>query len=147
MVGLLQAPVGTALHKRMHKEGRLVGETGGNNTSISTNIIPKMKLDTLVEGYRDLVSHLYSPSVYYARVKTFLREFHGPTIKCSLDRHRLRAFMRSIIRLGILGRERFQYWKLLIWVSIRKPHLISTSISLAILGFHFRKIAQQLNAE
>jgi radical SAM superfamily enzyme YgiQ (UPF0313 family) len=147
MVGILQAPVGTELHRRMSHEGRLVGETRGNNTSISTNIIPMMNLDTLVEGYRDLIKHLYSPSVYYARVKTFLKEYRGPSIKCGFDRKRFRAFLTSVFRLGILGRERFQYWKLLLWVSVRKPHLLPTSISLAILGFHFRKVSQQIHVE
>ncbi|WOO39296.1 B12-binding domain-containing radical SAM protein [Rubellicoccus peritrichatus] len=147
MVGILQAPVGTALHERMSREGRLVGESSGNNTSVSTNIIPKMNLDTLVDGYQSLIKNLYSPSTYYARVKIFLNEFNGPMIRGKVDRHRLRAFLTSIVRLGILGRERFEYWKLLSWVAVRKTHLLPTAISLAIIGFHFRKVSEQICAD
>lgn len=147
MVGILQAPVGTALYERMSNEGRLVGESAGNNTSVSTNIIPKMNLDALVDGYRYLIKDLYSPSTYYARVKTFLHEFKGPMIKTKIDRYRVRAFLASIIRLGILGRERFEYWKLLLWVAVKKTHLLPTAVSLAIIGFHFRKVSEQINVD
>ncbi len=45
MVGLLQAPIGTLLYKRMEKEGRLVNEFSGDNVDGSTNIVPKMGLE------------------------------------------------------------------------------------------------------
>jgi radical SAM superfamily enzyme YgiQ (UPF0313 family) len=147
MVGILQAPVGTTLHKRMKSEDRLVGETAGNNTSIFTNIIPKMNLNTLIEGYQHLIKRLYSPSVYYARIKIFLREFKGPVIRGAMNRQHLRAFLTSIFRLGLLGRERLPYWKLMFWVTFRKPHLLPTAVSLSIIGFHFRKISLKINAE
>ncbi len=52
MVGLLQAPPGTRLYERMRKEGRLVNEMTGDNVDGTTNIIPKMGLEPLREGYR-----------------------------------------------------------------------------------------------
>lgn len=147
MVGILQAPIGTALYERMQREGRLQGESTGENTSVATNIIPKMNLDVLVHGYRDLIGHLYSPEVYYARVKTFLSEFKGPHISGPIDRHRVRAFFTSIVRLGILGRERAQYWKLLAWCALKKKHLLPTAVSLAVIGFHFRKVSERIAVE
>jgi len=144
MIGILQAPVGTALHARMKKEGRLVGESGGNNTSVATNIIPKMHLDHLVEGYREMVKSLYQPRIYYARVRTFLEEFKGPTVKEVISRHKIRACAASTVRLGILGRERLHYWKLLTWVTFRKFHLLPTAISLTIMGYHFRKVSSDI---
>ncbi|MEO0794587.1 MAG: B12-binding domain-containing radical SAM protein [Verrucomicrobiota bacterium] len=144
MVGILQAPIGTALHERLNKEGRLVGSSGGNNTSAATNIIPKMDLDCLVDGYQKLIRHLYHPETYYARVKTFLQEFKGPTVSAPMDWPRFRAFIRSTIRLGILGRERIEYWKLLLWVAVKRRNLLPTAVSLAIIGFHFRKVAAKI---
>ena len=38
-----------------------------------TNIVPKMGLDQLREGYRWLLKQLYSPKLYYERVRTLLR--------------------------------------------------------------------------
>ena len=59
MVGLLQAPIGTRLYKRMEKDGRLAGSSTGDNVDGTTNIIPKtMNLDVLQKGYRALVKYL-----------------------------------------------------------------------------------------
>jgi hypothetical protein len=52
----------------------------------------------------------------------------------------LAAFLRSNIQLGVIGRERLHYWRLLIWTMFQSPRLIGMSVSFAIYGFHFRKI-------
>ena len=81
MVGLLQAPLGTRLYERMQKEGRLVNDNiSGDNVDGSTNIIPRMGIEPLREGYRKILSQIYSPKFYYERVVTFLREYQPPQI-------------------------------------------------------------------
>jgi radical SAM superfamily enzyme YgiQ (UPF0313 family) len=142
MVSLLQAPAGTRLYKRLKQEGRLVGQSSGDNVDGTTNIIPKMDLDALFEGYRNVIRHIYSPKHYYQRVKTFLREYKAPEIESPLDFQRFLAFFRSSIRLGIFGKERFQYWKLLLWTLLRRPGLFPLVITFAIYGHHFRKICE-----
>jgi radical SAM superfamily enzyme YgiQ (UPF0313 family) len=142
MVGLLQAPVGTRLYERLKLEGRLLGCTSGDNVDGTTNIIPKMDLDVLHEGYRSIIRHIYSHKHYYPRVKTFLKEYKAPRVKIPMDFQRFLAFFRSNIHLGLLGRERFQYWRLLSWTLFRRPELFSLAITLAIYGHHFRKICQ-----
>src|SRR5512136_1675163 len=72
MVGLLQAPLGTRLYERMKQEGRVVSEMSGDNVDGTTNIIPAMNLETLREGYKSIMNHIYAPGPYYQRVKTFL---------------------------------------------------------------------------
>jgi radical SAM superfamily enzyme YgiQ (UPF0313 family) len=139
MVGLLQAPTGTKLYKRMKQEGRLVGPMSGN-TDGTTNIIPRMDLTLLSEGYRSIMSHIYSPKHYYQRVKTFLREYKVLKIEKSIDFQNFMALFRSFIRLGIVGKERFQYWKLVLWTLARCPELFPMAIRFAIYGHHFRKI-------
>jgi hypothetical protein len=57
-----------------------------------------------------------------------------------MDFQRFLAFFHSSLRLGILGKERFQYWYLLFWTLIRKPRLLPLAVTLAIYGHHFRKI-------
>jgi radical SAM superfamily enzyme YgiQ (UPF0313 family) len=142
MVGLLQAPAGTKLYERLGQEGRLLGHMSGDNVDGTTNIIPNMDLDVLHEGYRSIMRHIYSHKHYYERVKTFLREYRAPRIEIPMDFQRFLAFFRSNIRLGILGRERFQYWRLLLWTLFRRPELFSLAITLAIHGHHFRKICE-----
>jgi radical SAM superfamily enzyme YgiQ (UPF0313 family) len=142
MVGLLQAPPGTRLYQRLKQEGRLLGTVSGDNVDGTTNIIPKMGLDELQKGYKAIMSYIYSPKPYYQRVKTFLRDYKPPKFKPSLDFQRLFAFFLSCIRLGIIGRERFQYWKLLFWTSFRRPRLFSLAITFAVYGHHFRKVCE-----
>jgi radical SAM superfamily enzyme YgiQ (UPF0313 family) len=141
MVGLLNAPPGTRLYERMKKEGRLIGLTSGDNSDGTTNIVPKMGLDVLREGYASLMQQIYSPKHYYSRAMSFLRDYRRPKIRAPLNFQRLLAIFRSSIRLGVLGRERFQYWKLLFWTLFRRPQLFSLAVTFAIYGYHFRKIS------
>jgi radical SAM superfamily enzyme YgiQ (UPF0313 family) len=142
MVGLLQAPLGTRLYDRMRAEGRVVSEMSGDNVDGSTNIIPKMGLEPLREGYRKLLNQIYAPQMYYDRVLTFLREYHPPEIRVHLDLQYILALGRSIYQLGIRGVERAQYWRLFFWTLFRRPRLFPLAITLSILGFHFRQVVE-----
>ena len=142
MVGLLQAPHGTRLYKRLVGEGRLVGETSGDNVDGSTNIVPKMNLDTLREGYKRILNQIYAPKFYYERVKTFLQEYRPPKIRVRLEFAHVLAFLRSIYQLGITGVERVYYWRLFFWTLFFRPRLFPLAITLAIYGYHFRKVCE-----
>ena len=142
MVGLLQAPLGTRLYERMQKEGRLVNEFSGDNVDGSTNIIPKMGLEPLREGYRKILNQIYAPKFYYERVLTFLREYQPSRIKFHLEPQYFLALWRSIYQLGIRGVERVQYWRLFFWTLFRRPRLFPLAITFAIYGFHFRRVAE-----
>ncbi len=141
MVGLLQAPIGTRLYQRLAGEGRLRGDTTGDNVDGTTNIVPKMNLEVLQKGYRSVINYLYAPKNYYTRVRTFLREYKAPKIRIPINSEYIRAFFRSVLRLGILGKERIQYWKLFVWTLLRKPQMFPLAITLAIYGYHFRQVA------
>jgi radical SAM superfamily enzyme YgiQ (UPF0313 family) len=144
MVGLLQAPKGTRLYQRLQEAGRLVGSFSGDNVDGETNIIPKkMNIEVLQQGYRAVMKSLYTPKNYYARVKTFLKEYKAPKITIPLNGEYIRAFLRSNIRLGIFGKERVQYWKLVFWTLFRHPKLFPQAITFAIYGHHFRQVMDQ----
>jgi radical SAM superfamily enzyme YgiQ (UPF0313 family) len=141
MVGLLNAPHGTKLYHRMKQEGRLMKSTTGDNTDFSINFIPKMSSETLLSGYRSILNTIYSPKHYYARVKLFLKEYRPARIRGT--RFRLSYFnagVKSVFRLGIIGRERYHYWKLFLWSLFTRPRLFPLAITLSIYGFHFRKV-------
>jgi radical SAM superfamily enzyme YgiQ (UPF0313 family) len=140
MVGLLQAMPGTALYDRLRREGRLLDTGTGDNVNGTTNFIPTMNLDTLRAGYQSILRSLYSPRRYYQRVRTFLREYRPAKVRTPLDRERVLAFFRSLLRIGIFGRERVYYWHLLIWTLLRRPRLFADAVTLAISGYHFRRI-------
>jgi radical SAM superfamily enzyme YgiQ (UPF0313 family) len=141
MVGLLNAPRGTRLYHRLKKEDRLLNEPSGDNTDFSINFIPKMNIEALINGYKKILNTIYSPKHYYKRVITFLKEYKPKPIKKKIhfNFHNLRAFYKSIWFLGIKGKERFHYWKLISWTLVRRPRFFRLAITFAIYGFHFRK--------
>ncbi len=142
MVGLLQAPLGTRLYERLKLEGRLANEMSGDNADGSTNIIPKMGLEMLREGYRKILDQIYTPQFYYERVLILLREYQPPEIRIHLELQYILALGRSIYQLGIRGVERTHYWLLFFWTLFRRPKLFPLAITLAIFGFHFRQVAE-----
>jgi radical SAM superfamily enzyme YgiQ (UPF0313 family) len=140
MVGLLQAPAGTKLYDRMERDNRLQNQVSGDNFDGSTNIVPiSMDIKTLKSGYKDILNKIYSPKYYYKRIKVFLREYQSQEIKEPVSTDRMLAFFRSLFFIGVLGKERFHYWNLLIWTTFRYPAHFPLAVNLSIIGFHFRK--------
>ncbi len=113
----------------------------GDNTGFTINFIPRMNFELLINGYKQIVNTIYSPKHYYDRVITFLKEYN-PIMKGvkKIKLIDITAFFRSVVRLGIIGRERYYYWKLFFWSLFRRPRLFPLAISLSIYGFHFRKV-------
>ena len=144
MVGLLNAPTGTRLYKRLKTENRITGSFSGNNTDLAINFVPRMKMETLVSGYRRVVDTLYAPKQYYERIRVFLREYKPKPLKLNrLKPKHYNALFRSFWVLGVKEEGRGQFWKLVFWTIFRKPRVLPQSITMAIYGFHFRKIARQ----
>jgi radical SAM superfamily enzyme YgiQ (UPF0313 family) len=147
MVGLLNAPAGTRLYDRLKKENRLLKETSGDNTDFSINFIPKMKYETLMNGYKNVLDTIYSPRHYYERVVTFLKEYR-PRRRARTPRLRfshLVSLMKSFWFLGITNKGRRYFWRLLISTLLKRPRHFALSVSLSVSGFHFRKVAEGYN--
>jgi radical SAM superfamily enzyme YgiQ (UPF0313 family) len=146
MVGILNALPRTQLWERLRRERRLLKETSGDNTDFSTNFIPTMDYDLLIDGYKKVLGTLYAPRHYYKRIRTFLRQYVPPEKGRRALRFRpnyFSAFFRSLIVLGVLGKERFHYWRLLLWTVMNRPSLLSRAVTFAIYGFHFRKVFEK----
>ncbi len=144
MVGLLNAPPGTRLYKRLALENRIRHEFSGNNTDFSINFVPKMQLQALLNGYQNIISTIYAPRQYYERVVTFLKSYHPARIN-SFHLHLVEmiAFLKSIIILGFKEKGQKYYWKLMLWTLFKKPRCLQMSITMSIYGFHFRKIVER----
>jgi radical SAM superfamily enzyme YgiQ (UPF0313 family) len=143
MVGLLTALPQTRLYKRLKTEGRLETETSGNNTDSALNFKPKLNREFLQSGYRDLMKKLYEPKVYYQRVRTFLQNHKPAGQRLRLSRADFMAFVKSFWLLGIWYRGRVAYWRFFWGTLLRRPHQFRRAIEFAILGYHFRRVAQE----
>jgi len=144
MVGLLQALPQTKLYQRLMKEGRLESAATGNNTEAVLNFKTKLNREFLQSGYRDLMKKLYEPKVYYQRIRTFLDNHrpHGPSVRISPGD--LKAFVKSFWMLGIRERGRHNYWRFFWSVLLRRPGHLRCAIELAVIGYHFRRVASRL---
>ncbi len=141
MVGLLTALPDTKLYHRLRQENRILNQSSGDNTDLTMNFVPKMKSEELVKGYMKILVSIYSPKAYYARIKTFLREYRKTRRKSSpMGFHYMLALFKSFFYLGFWSRSRLQYWNLFFWTLFNRPALFKNSITFTIYGFHFRKI-------
>jgi len=144
MVGLLNAPRGTRLYQRLKRENRLVDGFSGDNTDGSLNFTPKMDREKLINGYRHILTTIYSPRQYYKRVMTFLKEYK-PRRRKKISQLRwwhVRAFFRANWVLGVRDGGRIHYWWFVISSLLRHPRSFPLSVSLAVYGFHFREVAR-----
>lgn len=144
MVGLLQALPETRLYHRLRREGRLESAPTGNNTEAVLNFRTRLNREFLLRGYRDLMKRLYEPKTYYQRIRTFLESHRtrGPRVRLSLTD--FQAFLKSFWMLGIWDRGRHNYWRFFWSTLLRRPHQLRRAIELAVIGYHFRRVARRL---
>ena len=145
MVGLLNAPIGTRLFDRLRAENRLQGLSTGNNVEANLNFVPKMGINPLIVGYRNILRTIYSPKAYFERMKTFLQKYRVPTFgPRRLTAQDISAFFRAVWRLGFVEEGKRFFWRLLFWVLHNAPEKLPRAMSLAIRGLHYRRVAEVL---
>lgn len=145
MVGLLNAPRKTRLYKRLENEGRIVSDFYGDPTGYAINFVPKMDLHELMAGYQKIINGIYSSEMYHKRVLSFLKSYNPPLFggrHLSFDK--FMALFKSVIIIGILGKNRKYYWKLLIWSLFRKPRVFPLAVTYSIQGYHYRKVFRDI---
>lgn len=144
MVGLLTALPETRLYHRLKREGRLVTKSTGNNTDATMNFRPKLNREFLEAGYRDLMKRLYEPKAYYQRIRTFLKHHKPARQQLRLSWTDFCAFVKSFWLLGVWYRGRVAYWRFFWGTLLRRPGQFREAIELAIVGYHFRRVAKAL---
>ena len=144
MVGLLQAPRGTELYERLRREGRILREMSGDNVVDETNFVTRMDREYLRRNYRALVESLYRPDNYYARIRNLLAVYKEPREKPPLTRDILLAALRCFFWLGLVRAGRLRFWRALLWTCAFRRKSVQTFLGLAILGYHFRRVYQDL---
>lgn len=143
MVGLLGAVPGTRLYQRLKKEGRILHKTTGNNTDGSLNFISKIDRKKLMASYKTLMQKLYSSEAFYKRATIFL-ERAKDAMKVGHDHYSLKqkltVLAKSIIKQGIIDKERKHYWKYVFNVVRHHRKRFGDAVTLAIMGYHLRKV-------
>lgn len=134
MVGILTALPGTALWRRLDREGRLRASTNGDQFD-RPNFRTTMGEEALVAGYRELLAGLFSPEAYFRRCALNLEL--APATPTPLRPGALATLARAVWRIGLRGPRRRWFWRLLRAALRRGPGALPRAISFAILGEHF----------
>ena len=148
MVGLLNALPNTQLWRRLEQEDRLkhISTTGNNTHTLEMNFVPHMPENDLIEGYKRVLSELYSPKRYFERCITLLRRL-PPRTKAvrSTSWVEIRALLLSLLKQGFSSYS-LQYWRYLLGALLTRPALFPDAVALAIKGFHFFAITGEIYA-
>ncbi len=142
MVGILGAIPKTRLWNRLKAEGRLLGDTSGDNTDGSVNFIPKMGIEKLLRGYEKVITTIYSPKVYYERIAVFVKNFN-PITKRKFQLEDIIALFKSFFYIGMLPKTGPLYWKMIFRTAFTKARALPTAIELSIFHYHLEKIARK----
>ena len=135
MVGVLNAPPGTALWRRLEREGRLRSHGHGDQFD-RPNFRPAMDEATLLRGYERLLRQLYAPAAYYRRCGELLDTLGDPPPVARGAVADALAFLRAVVRVGVLGRHRRHFWRLVRRGLRRGFAGLRKAIVLAVKGEH-----------
>ena len=144
MVGLLIALPQTKLYRRLASEGRILFETSGNNTDIGVNFITRLDSEFLRINYVELMHRLYEPRNYYLRIRTFLKTYQPCKTIRRLSASDFSAMLKSVWILGATHSGRSEFWSLFWTILLTSPRKFRVAMELAIIGYHFRKMANSL---
>jgi Domain of unknown function (DUF4070)/Radical SAM superfamily len=151
MEGLLTVLKGTDLYYRMEREGRLRGDTTGNNLDTHLNFVPEMPEAVLKAGYKRVLNTIYDRRLanYFARCWTLLQNFdrcHAP--KPMHTPLRLSEMMRFTLASTkqLVSAQGPAYLQFLSRVITRHPDMLWEAFELAAKGYHLRKITEQVTA-
>jgi radical SAM superfamily enzyme YgiQ (UPF0313 family) len=145
MVGLLTALPNTRLHRRLKAEGRLVsGSTGNNTHDLRLNFRPVLNAESLIAGYKRIISRIYSPGQYFSRALKLLRNL--PARKTSYRKvtgSQIRALVRSLL-FQTFSRYGLSYLAFLARSVMINIRLFPEAIGLAVKGHHLFTMTSEM---
>jgi len=151
MEGLLTVLKGTDLYYRLEREGRLRGNTTGDNLATQLNFVSEMPEEVLNAGYKRVLNTIYDRRLaqYFARCWTLVQHLdrsRAPTPMSTPLRpsEMLRFAMASLKQL--VSPQGPAYLQFLSRVITRHPAMLREAFGLAAKGYHLRKITEQITA-
>jgi hypothetical protein len=145
MVGLLMVGPNTQLYRRLRKEGRWVTEPSGNNTHyLHLNFETLIPQETIIAGYKRVLSEIYSPPQYFQRCIGLLKRLpKKPKHSRPFQLLYLRAFFLSLVRQTTSYYGWHYLWYLLraLFINFRS---FPAAVSMAVMGHHFFLITREI---
>ena len=132
MVGLLLALPGTRLWRRLEAEGRLRGQSWGDNCD-RPNFVPAQDERTLLAGYRRLLATL-EPGSYYARCALALDQL-PLRARAVADAGGALGSLATVARIawgiGVRSPRRLHFWRLVAHALRRGADALPRALALA----------------
>ena len=148
MEGLLTVLKDTSLYQRLEREGRLLGESLGNNVSAALNFIPQIDRDTLLAGYKRVLSTLYDPTLrnYFERCWIMVQHLHPVDYRVRrVGSREIKALLKTLWR-QLPSRQGMAYARFLARVLRNRPRMFPEAVRFAVEGYHFEKVTRQIVA-
>jgi len=151
MEGLLTALKGTDLYHRLAREGRLRGDTTGNNLDTQLNFVPEMPAALLTAGYTRVLNTIYDRRLeqYFARCWSLVQRLerrHAPTPMATPLRLSEMLRFTGASQRQLLSPQGPAYMQFLSRVLLHQPAMLREAFALAAKGYHLRKITEQITA-
>ena len=145
IVNILKAPPGTELYERMKRENRLL-ETFKFGED-ATNVIPKMGIEELRDGYKKIIDRIYSPeSVYNRSIKYFEAE-KSYKVRFPLRRKvRLTdvlTALKIIFKLGVLDKNRTYFWKLIFHTAKKNHNYLDLAVLFSLILYQYSILREE----
>ena len=151
MEGMLTALKGTDLYHRLQREGRLLGDTTGQNISTRLNFIPEMPPQTLVDGYKRVLNTIYDRGLehYFRRCWDMLQSIDrsGRPVSAQTPLTVGQMLRFCVYTLGQLcSVEGPAYMRFLLRILLHKPALLREALAFGAKGHHLRKVTEHVLA-
>lgn len=145
MVGLLNALPNTQLYRRLQQENRIVNDSSGNNThDLKINFLPRMSKKVLLEGYKRVISEIYTPEKYFDRCFVLLKRLPSARrVYRPVKIAEVRALLLSLCK-QTFSSYGFYYLRFL-WRALRyNGKLFAEAMALAVKGYHLFRITKEI---
>ncbi len=139
---------GTDLYHRLHREGRLRGDTTGMNCELRFNYVPQVDPARLIDGYKRVLDTIYDAKLenYFERCLTLFKHLNrSRQSKTQWRPFRLRelpSLVRAVPR-EIPPAILVSALKFLLRVLLRHPKFLTEALALIAKGYHFRQVTEQ----
>lgn len=139
MFSMLQALPNTALWNRLEKEGRLLNSGANINQTTLMNFIPTRAIEDIATEYVNAFWQLYDPVTYLDRIFNYYMKLGDVKNAQSLrpSWKTIRALGLILGKQGIIASTRWQFWRNLILVLLKKPRQLEIYLTLCAYLEHF----------
>lgn len=147
MIGLLTAIPGTRFHERMARQGRLLGESRGDQFEPdSLNFATRRDRAQLLDEYLALATRLYKPEAFLERALCFNAALRKPYKIPSRppSPREIAGGIKVLWRLGFRSRWRGVFWSFLLRVLHRHPSRLPWALEFAVYAHHYHEYTRGL---